>query len=139
MYYRKLLMGQFSEMELKFILDNEICRIATVANSIPHVIPVCYIYKNDKIFFATDYKTKKYKNLVKNKVISLVIDHYDKLKGNKGIQIEGIADIIEKGSEFKDLFKIFYDKFEWVKKDPWSEGDAPFIQIQIIKKVSWGL
>ena len=132
-------MRQFSESEMKFILDNELCRIATATKNIPHVIPVCYIYKNNKIFFATDYKTKKYKNLMKNKAVSLVIDQYDKVDGNKGIHIEGIADIIERGREFKDLFKIFYDKFDWVKNDPWSEGEAPFIQIQIIKKVSWGL
>jgi len=131
-------MEQFSEMELKFIRDNEICRIATAINNIPHVIPVCYIYNNNKIVFATDYNTRKYKNLVNNKKISLVIDSYDKLNGNKGVYIDGIADITEKGSEFNDLFKIFYDKFEWVKKDPWDEGDAPFIQIQILKKVSWG-
>ncbi|HET7642605.1 MAG TPA: pyridoxamine 5'-phosphate oxidase family protein [Nitrososphaeraceae archaeon] len=132
-------MRQFSESEMKFILDNELCRIATTTNNIPHVIPVCYIYKNNKIFFATDYKTKKYNNLKKNKAVSLVIDQYDKSDGNKGIHIEGIAEIIERGSEFQNLFKIFYDKFDWVKNDPWSEGEAPFIQIQIIKKISWGL
>jgi hypothetical protein len=86
-YYRKLRMGQFAEMELKLILDNEICRIANATNNIPHVIPVCYIYKNNKIFFSTDYNTKKYKNLVKNKIIFLVIDQYDKLNGNKGITL----------------------------------------------------
>ena len=42
-------MEPFSEIELKFILDNEICRIATAKNNIPHVVPVCYIYKNNNI------------------------------------------------------------------------------------------
>ena len=132
-------MESFSEKELRFILDNEICRIATAKNNIPHVVPVCYIYKDNNIFFATDYKTKKYKNLTENKRISLIIDLYDKKNGNKGIRIYGIASIIERGEDFKDLFKIFHDKFEWVKQDPWNEGEAPFIKIQIIKKVSWGL
>jgi nitroimidazol reductase NimA-like FMN-containing flavoprotein (pyridoxamine 5'-phosphate oxidase superfamily) len=132
-------MESFSEKELRFILDNEICRIATAKNNIPHVVPVCYIYKDNNIFFATDYKTKKYQNLTENKRISLIIDLYDKKNGNKGIRIDGIASIIERGEDFKDLFKIFHDKFEWVKQDSWNEGEAPFIKIQIIKKVSWGL
>lgn len=132
-------MESFSEKELRFILDNEICRIATAKNNIPHVVPVCYIYKDNNIFFSTDYKTKKYQNLTENKRISLIIDLYDKKNGNKGIRIDGIASIIERGEDFKDLFKIFHDKFEWVKQDPWNEGEAPFIKIQIIKKVSWGL
>src|SRR5688572_27508707 len=79
-------MQPFSETELKFILNNEICRIATSKNDIPHVVPVCYIFKDNNIFFATDYKTKKYQNLMMNKRISVIIDHYDKKNGNKGIK-----------------------------------------------------
>ena len=78
-------MEPFSEIEWKFILDNEICRIATAKNNIPHVVPVCYIFKDNNIFFATDYKTKKYQNLMMNKRISVIIDHYDKKNGNNGI------------------------------------------------------
>lgn len=132
-------MEPFSEIELKFILDNEICRIATAKNNIPHVVPVCYIYKNNNIFFATDYKTKKYQNLIINKRVSIIIDLYDKKNGNKGIHIDGIASLIERGKDFKDLFALFHNKFEWVRLDPWNEGQAPFVKIQIIKKVSWGL
>ena len=53
----------FSQKESKFIIDNEICRIATAKNNIPHVIPVCYIYNNGDIFFATDYTTQTFHNL----------------------------------------------------------------------------
>lgn len=129
----------FSQKETKFIIDNEICRIATAKNNIPHVIPVCYIYNNGDIFFATDYTTQTFHNLKENNRISLIIDIYDKKEGNKGIYINGIATIIDSGKEFVNLLKIFYNKFEWVKKDPWSEKEAPFIQIQPTKKISWGI
>lgn len=129
----------FSQKETKFIIDNEICRIATAKNNIPHVIPVCYSYNNGDIFFATDYTTQTFHNLKENNRISLIIDIYDKKEGNKGIYINGIATIIDSGKEFVNLFKIFYNKFEWVKKDPWSEKEAPFIQIQPTKKISWGI
>ncbi len=129
----------FSQKESKFIRDNEICRIATAKNNIPHVIPVCYIYEKGIIFFATDYTTQTFHNLKENNRVSLIIDIYDKKEGNKGIYINGIASIIESGKEFVNLFKIFYNKFEWVKKDPWSEKEAPFIQILPTKNVSWGI
>jgi hypothetical protein len=77
--------------------------------------------------------------LKENNRISLIIDIYDKKEGNKGIYINGIATIIDSGKEFVNLLKIFYNKFEWVKKDPWSEKEAPFIQIQPTKKISWGI
>ena len=129
----------FSQKETKFIIDNEICRIATAKNNIPHVIPVCYSYNNGDIFFATDYTTQTFHNLKENNRISLIIDIYDKKEGNKGIYINGIATIIDSGKEFVNLLKIFYNKFEWVKNDPWSEKEAPFIQIQPTKKISWGI
>jgi uncharacterized protein len=53
--------------------------------------------------------------------------------------VQGTAEIIEKGGEFINLYKKFYKKFEWVRKDPWKKGEAPFIKIKIFKKVSWGL
>ena len=123
----------FSQKETKFIIDNEICRIATAKNNIPHVIPVCYSYNSGDIFFATDYTTQTFHNLKENNRISLIIDIYGKKEGNKGIYINGIATIIDSGKEFVNL-KIFYNKFEWVKKDPWNEKEAPFIQILPTKK-----
>src|SRR5215213_11854385 len=99
-------MESFSGKELKFILDNEICRIATAKNNIPHVVPVCSIYKNNNIFFASDYKTKKYQNLLKNKRISVIIDLYDKKNGNKGIHLDGIASIIESGKELRSFYNV---------------------------------
>lgn len=129
----------FSQTESKFIIDNEICRIATAKNNIPHVVPVCYIYDKRDIFFATDYTTQTFHNLKKNNRVSLIIDIYDKKEGNKGIHINGIANIIDSGKQFENLFPLFYNKFEWVKKDPWNEKEAPFIQIFPTKKVSWGI
>ena len=41
-------MISFSEEELKFILINEVCRLATVSkDGKPHVVPVCYIYASE--------------------------------------------------------------------------------------------
>jgi nitroimidazol reductase NimA-like FMN-containing flavoprotein (pyridoxamine 5'-phosphate oxidase superfamily) len=44
-------MVSFSEEELKFILSNEVCRLATVSkDGKPHVVPVCYIYANNAFY-----------------------------------------------------------------------------------------
>ena len=48
----------------------------------------------------------------------------------KKIHIDGIASIIERGKEFKELFTMFHNKFEWVRMDPWNEGETPFVKIQ---------
>lgn len=130
---------EFTKIEEKFLLENEACRVATSHNDIPHVTPVTYIYENSYFFIATDYDTRKYKNLKVYKNIGLAVDVYNSSVENKAVIIQGTVDIIERGEEFKRLYKKFEKKFEWVRNNPWKEGEAPFIKIKPFNKVSWGL
>ena len=131
--------AMFNKKEQKFLLENEVCRVSTSHNEVPHVTPVAYIYEKDLLFFATDYETRKYKNLKVNNRIAASIDIYSSSIENKAVLVQGTADIIEKGREFRNLYQKFYKKFEWVRKDPWKEGEAPFIKIKTFNKISWGL
>ena len=128
-----------SQKERKFLLENEVCRIATSHDDIPHIVPVAYIFDKSTITFVTDYGTRKYKNMKINKNISVVVDVYDPAGENKAIIIQGNANIIEKGAEYKRLYQIFNKRFEWVRKDPWKVGEAPFVRINVSNKLSWGL
>jgi nitroimidazol reductase NimA-like FMN-containing flavoprotein (pyridoxamine 5'-phosphate oxidase superfamily) len=128
----------FTDLEIKFLQNNEVCRVATVSrDKIPHVVPVCYVFLENLIFFATDYDTKKYRNLKNNKNVGLVVDDY-RPPNNKALVITGIADIIERGGDFTRIYKIFYEKFEWVRQNPWEQGEAPFVAVRVLKKTSWG-
>jgi uncharacterized protein len=132
-------MVKFSELEKRFLVDNEVCRVATVSpDNIPHVTPVCYIFLENSLFFATDYNTRKYKNLKHNKNAALVVDIYDS-PNNKAVAIRGTAKFIERGTSFTRLYDIFHRKFEWVRQDPWNEGEAPFVEVTVTHKASWGL
>ena len=117
---------------------NEACRIGTCHNQIPHVVPVSYVFEDDVFYIATDYETRKYENIKENKRVALVVDVYSSA-GNKAVCVQGKAEIIEKGEEFVRLYEIFQDRFEWVREDPWQEGEAPFLRITANAKVSWGL
>jgi len=120
-------------------LESEICRVATCYNNIPHIVPVNYIYENNFLYIATDYSTRKYRNLQKNKKIAVTIDVYNSSLNNIAIVIQGSSQFIERGEEFKRVYKIFERKFECVRNDPWQEGEAPFIKVHPVNKVSWGL
>ena len=128
-----------TQKERKFLLENEVCRIATSHDDVPHVVPVAYIYDKDAITFVTDYGTRKYKNLEVNKNVSVVVDVYDRSGENKAIILQGKAVIIERGAEFKRLYQIFNKRFEWVRKNPWKEGEAPIVRVDAFNKVRWGL
>ncbi len=131
-------MISFSSKEVNFLEDHEECRIATSHNNIPHVKPVSYIFYNNEIIIATDYNTLTFRNLKKNPRIALTIDVYQS-NNHKAVLIQGLAKIIESGIEFKQIYKKFHEKFDWVKRDPWNEKEAPFIKIIPKTKTSWGI
>ena len=105
---------------------------------LPHVVPVSYIFEDDAFYIATDYETKKYENIRNNNRVALTVDVYSPVN-NKAICVQGTAEIIENGEEFARIYKIFSDRFEWVRRDAWEEGEAPFVKITPRNKVSWGL
>ena len=128
----------FSQKEREFLNLLEEARIATSHNNIPHVKPVSFMLDENTIVVATDYKTRTYLNLKTNPNISIVIDIY-KPGEHKAVLVQGKTEIIEEGTEFKKLYNMFFEKFEWVRRDPWKENEAPFLKIIPKNKVSWGL
>ena len=128
----------FSRIEIQFLRSNEICRVATCKNNLPHVTPVSYIFNDGRFYFATDYNTVKYANLKKNNRISLVVDTVENNK-NSAIVIMGITIFIQRGKKFENLYDLFYGRFEWVRDDPWKQGEAPFVMVIPKSKVSWGI
>lgn len=131
-------MVRFTNAERDFLARNEACRLATCRDSIPHVVPVSYIFEDGTFYIATDYETKKYENIKENNRVALAVDVYSSV-GNKAVCIQGKAEIVEKGKEFARLYKIFHKRFEWVRRDPWEEGEAPFLKVTATNKTSWGL
>ena len=119
---------RFTRQELDFLFQNEACRIATCRKDIPHVVPVSYIFELDSFYFATDYETKKLKNLKANPNLALTVDVYSSV-GNRAICVQGRTSIIESGPEFDRLYKLFFDKFAWVRASPWKAGEAPVVKV----------
>jgi nitroimidazol reductase NimA-like FMN-containing flavoprotein (pyridoxamine 5'-phosphate oxidase superfamily) len=128
----------FSKAERDFLNKNEACRIATCHDAVPHVVPVSYVFDDGTFFIVTDYETRKYENIKHNNRVALVVDVYNSVD-NKAVCVQGTAEIIETGREFARLYKMFYDRFEWVRRDAWKEGEAPFVKVTPMNKVSWGL
>jgi len=125
----------FTKNEISFLKKQKLCRLATSLSDQPHVVPVNYIFYKGAFFIAVDYNTKKYRNITKNRKVALVIDT---IKPKRAIMIQGEAEIIEWGRAFNEVYKIFYESFQWVRDYPWKAGEAPFLKIIPAKKASSG-
>ena len=131
-------MIEFTKDEEEFLQSMEEARIATAHADIPHVKPVSFIYHDKIIFIATDYQTRTFKNVKINPKASVTIDVYESGK-HRAVCIQGKVKIIEEGQEFIQMYKMFENKFTWVRNEPWKENEAPFLKIIATNKTSWGL
>lgn len=129
---------KFTEKEKNFLASMEEARLATVNKTMPHVKPVSFIFDDDAFYVATDYKTRTYKNLKENPKAAISVDVY-KLGGHKAVLAQGNVKMIESGPEFKRIYEKFFEKFEWVQRDPWKEDETPFLKMIPTAKTSWGL
>ncbi len=128
---------KFTEKEIRFLEQNEMCRFASASKKgEPHVVPVSYVWQDNYAYIVTDYGTKKLKNLKENPQAAILVDTAGT---QKLLLLSGPAEIIEKGEEYRRLYKLFHSKLDWVKRDPWKEGEAPFIKISPTFKAGWGL
>jgi len=128
---------KFTEKEIGFLEQNEMCRFASASKKgEPHIVPVSYVWQDNHAYIVTDYHTRKLKNLRENPHGALLVDTSGT---QKLLLLSGPVEIIEKGEEYRRLYKLFHSKLDWVKRDPWKEGEAPFIKITPTFKTGWGL
>lgn len=127
----------FSQKEESFLQSIEEARFAT-SGKMPHVKPVSFIFEDDLFYIATDYKTRTYKNIKDNPKAAISVDIY-KIGGHKAVLAQGEIKIIDEGPEFAKIYAKFFKKFEWVRRDPWKEKEAPFLKLVPKTKTSWGL
>ena len=128
---------KFTEKEVGFLEQNEMCRFASASKKgEPHIVPVSYVWQDNHAYIVTDYHTRKLKNLRENPHAALLVDTSGT---QKLLLLSGPVEIIEKGEEYRRLYKLFHSKLDWVKRDPWKEGEAPFIKITPTFKTGWGL
>lgn len=131
-------MIKFTKNEEIFLQSIEEARIATSHSDIPHVKPVSFIFHDDFIIIATDFQTRTFKNIQVNPRTSVTIDIYESGK-HKAVCIQGVVEILEKGKKFLEIYKLFEERFAWVRNEPWKENEAPFLKIISTNKTSWGI
>jgi uncharacterized protein len=128
---------KFTPQEVKFLEQNETCRFASASKAgEPHVVPVSYVWQDDCAYIVTDYGTRKLRNLRENPQAAILVDTAGT---QKLLLISGPVELIEKGEEYRRLYKLFHSKLDWVKRDPWKEGEAPFVKLTPTFKSGWGL
>ena len=103
----------------------------TRPNGKPHLIPIWFIWLNDRFYICTESKSVKIQNLRHNAGISVALED-----GNKPVIAEGKAVLIE--TSFPEAVRqAFISKYKWdISADPGS-GQHTLIEIAPEKWLKW--
>ena len=133
---------RLTDREKRFISRQKVCRIATIDPSrTSHNVPVCHVLVGARIYFASEKRAKKVRNVARNSRITVVLDEYsDDWSRLKGLMIVADARVIEKGRMFDRARKALYRKYpQYRKYVPIEEGEAVIVELTLRKRFSWGI
>src|SRR5215813_7127448 len=83
-----------------------VARVATIASDgIPHNVPVCPLFDKNKVYFGTERRARKVRNIESNPKVTMVFDDYTEAWNDlHGVMLQGKARIVNP-KEFRELRK----------------------------------
>jgi nitroimidazol reductase NimA-like FMN-containing flavoprotein (pyridoxamine 5'-phosphate oxidase superfamily) len=118
-----------------------VCRVATAGKSgMPHLVPVCHVLHNGKIYFASGDTGRKMKNLAENPRVTVTVDSYsDVWPALRGVMVQGTAKLIEGGPRFRRIRALLYKKYpQYPREAALSVSDSVVVEVTPVRVFSWG-
>jgi len=125
----------------EFIGRERVCRVATAdAKGRPHVVPVCHVFVNGKLYFGSGKSAGKIRNLTANSTVAVAVDVYtDAWAHLRGVMVQGTATIVTRGPRFRRIRKALYAKFPQYPDDAaLSESDSCVVEVTPTHVSHWG-
>ena len=118
-----------------------VCRVATVsAAGVPHVVPVCHVLVDGKVYFASETGAKKMKNIAQNPNVTLTVDLYaDDWSSLKGVMIQGTA-VVVGPRRFRRIRSLLYAKYpQYPDMSAIGDRDSVIVEVTPRHAFSWGM
>jgi len=126
----------------KLIAWERVCRVGTASErGVPHVVPVCHVLADGKIYFASGRDGRKVLNLKANPRVTVAVDLYsDDWAHLKGVMVQGKATLIEKGPRFRKIRALLYKKYpQYPDEAALDESDSIIVEVRPARAFSWGM
>jgi PPOX class probable F420-dependent enzyme len=119
-----------------------VCRVATASpDGMPHLVPVCPVVADGKIYFASGNDGRKALNLAANPRVAVTIDLYsDDWNHIKGVMVQGRATLHAKGPRFRKVRALLYRKYPQYASDAAiDESDSVVVEVTPTRVFAWGM
>lgn len=126
----------------ELIALERVCRVGTVGTAgVPHVVPVCHVLVDGKIYFASERNARKVRNVRQNPRVTVTVDLYAEAWTNlKGVMVQGEASILAASPRFRKIRKLLYDKYpQYPEASPIGDRDSVVIEVTPSHAFAWGM
>ena len=126
----------------QLIERERVCRVSTVnPEGMPHLVPVCCVVADGRIYFGSGNDARKVKNLEANPHIAVTVDLYsDEWAHLKGVMVQGTARLIGRGPRFRKIRTLLYRKYPQYETDAAiDESDSVVVEVTPQAVFTWGL
>src|SRR5262245_10382312 len=117
-----------------------VCRVATAGRGrVPHVVPVCHVLHDGKVYFASESKAKQVQRLRANPNVAVSVDVYTETWNTlRGVMIQGTATLFDHGPRFRKIRRLLYEKFPQYPEDAALEEGDVVIEVTPRHVFAWG-
>ena len=125
----------------KTVALERVSRVATVSrDGRPHVVPVCHVADNGRIYFATGRDSLKVRHLRANPNLAIIVDVYgEDWSVLKGVLIQGSTALIGRGPRFRKIRDLLYRKYpQYPEESAIGERDSVMVEVTPRRVTSWG-
>ncbi len=126
----------------KLITWERVCHVATTsASGVPHLVPVCHVLLDGKLYFASDADARKVRNLKANPRVAVTVDLYsDDWSNLKGVLVQGTTRFVDKGPRFRKLRRLLYEKYpQYPDEAALHEAEVVIVEVTPAHVFSWGV
>ncbi len=124
------------------MLERErVCRVATADRlGQPHVVPVCHVWVDGKLYFAAEGTSRKVRNVFQNPRVCVVVDTYaEDWSRLAGVLVEGTARVVRSGPLFRKVRTLLYRKYPQYPEDAALEPPGSVVvEVTPRRVASWG-
>ena len=137
-----------SEPVQRFINDRVVARLATAdAAGQPHVIPFCYAFDGEHVYFVVDQKPKRQtgkplkriRNMLENPQAAIVIDDYDDDWTQLAyVLITGTTALVDDEAEYARILARLRERYPQYRAMDLTFADNAMVRISPTKVHAWG-
>lgn len=124
----------------RLLTRERVCRVATAGkDGTPHVVPVCHVLADGRVYFGTGTNSQKARNLKANPHMAVLVDLYSEdWTLLKGVMAQGTARLITHGREFRKIRTLLYKKYpQYPDGAALEESDSVIVEMTPVRVSSW--